>query len=70
MKLFPRQENFLQFLDWELAGEREVTWVWVRGHAGHEQNERVDALANAEAMRAAHEASLEVSLDGSTPRRV
>jgi ribonuclease HI len=54
----------------ELAGEREVTWVWVRGHAGHKQNERVDALANAEAMRAAHEASLEVSLDGSTPRRI
>jgi ribonuclease HI len=40
----------------ELAGERRVQWVWVRGHAGHEQNERVDAIANAEAMRAAREA--------------
>jgi ribonuclease HI len=38
-----------------LAAEREVTWTWVRGHAGHEQNERVDGLANAEAIKAAQE---------------
>jgi ribonuclease HI len=38
-----------------LAAEREVTWKWVRGHAGHEQNERVDGLANSEAMKAAEE---------------
>jgi ribonuclease HI len=25
----------------------EVTWVWVRGHAGHADNERVDAAARA-----------------------
>ncbi len=24
-----------------------IVWKWVRGHAGHEQNERVDALATA-----------------------
>ena len=23
----------------------EVTWEWVKGHAGHEENERADALA-------------------------
>ncbi|MEM0989480.1 MAG: ribonuclease HI [Pseudomonadota bacterium] len=25
-----------------------VTWDWVKGHAGHEENERADALATAE----------------------
>ena len=36
-----------------LAAARKVTWTWVRGHAGHELNERVDGLANAEAQKAA-----------------
>jgi ribonuclease HI len=30
----------------ELAGEHEVEWHWVKGHAGHPENERADALAN------------------------
>jgi ribonuclease HI len=30
----------------ELASRHEVRWVWVRGHAGHDGNERADALAN------------------------
>lgn len=38
-----------------LAGRRSVTWVWVKGHAGHAENERVDGLADAEAMEAAAE---------------
>lgn len=29
----------------------EVTWVWVRGHAGHADNERVDAAARAATVR-------------------
>jgi len=28
-----------------LAGIHEVEWHWVKGHAGHEENERADALA-------------------------
>ena len=30
----------------ELAREHEVEWHWVRGHAGHPENERADELAN------------------------
>lgn len=30
-----------------LANKHKIEWVWVKGHAGHEGNERADALANA-----------------------
>ena len=30
----------------ELAARHEVEWHWVRGHAGHPENERADQLAN------------------------
>ena len=29
----------------ELNQQHEVEWVWVRGHAGHPENERCDELA-------------------------
>ena len=35
------------------AKPHTVEWVWVKGHAGHAENERVDALACAEAEKAA-----------------
>ncbi len=31
-----------------LNQRHEVTWEWIKGHAGHEGNERADALARAE----------------------
>jgi ribonuclease HI len=31
----------------EQAGRHQVEWHWVKGHAGHDGNERADALANA-----------------------
>ncbi|EGV35480.1 ribonuclease HI [Neisseria weaveri] len=30
----------------ELVALHQVDWVWVKGHAGHAENERADALAN------------------------
>ena len=34
-----------QLLD-EVASRHQIEWVWVKGHAGHEGNERADMLAN------------------------
>jgi ribonuclease HI len=30
----------------DLAAGHQVQWIWVKGHAGHDGNERADALAN------------------------
>ena len=30
----------------ELAAKHDIEWQWVRGHAGHPENERADRLAN------------------------
>jgi ribonuclease HI len=38
-----------------LAAEHNVTWKWVRGHAGDVLNERVDRLAEDEALKFAAE---------------
>lgn len=40
-----KNEDLWRELD-ELAGKHTVEWHWVRGHAGHAENERADALAN------------------------
>lgn len=31
--------------------KHEIRWVWVKGHAGHKENERCDELARGEAYR-------------------
>lgn len=31
----------------EAAARHRVTWAWIKGHAGHPENERADALARA-----------------------
>jgi len=30
----------------ELAAQHDIEWNWVKGHAGHPENERADRLAN------------------------
>jgi ribonuclease HI len=37
----------------ELAATRHVSWTWLKGHSGDAGNERVDALARAQAWAAA-----------------
>ena len=54
-KLVPiKNEDLWRELD-RLAAGHSVEWIWVRGHAGHPENERADALANrgVEAARSA-----------------
>ncbi|MBL8421302.1 MAG: ribonuclease HI, partial [Dechloromonas sp.] len=29
-----------------LSRQHQLEWIWVKGHAGHPENERADALAN------------------------
>jgi ribonuclease HI len=40
-----KNQDLWQVLDAE-AGRHEVHWHWVKGHSGHPENERADALAN------------------------
>ena len=35
----------------ELVQKHEIRWIWVKGHAGHAENERCDALARAEVQK-------------------
>ncbi len=39
-----KNEDLWRLLDAE-AARHELEWIWVRGHAGHVDNERADALA-------------------------
>ncbi len=36
----------------DLISQHEVKFVWIKGHAGHPENERCDALAVAESKKA------------------
>ena len=40
-----KNEDLWRRLD-ELASQHDIEWHWVRGHAGHPENERADRLAN------------------------
>jgi ribonuclease HI len=40
-----KNQDLWQRLD-ELTQRHDVTWHWVKGHSGHDGNERADQLAN------------------------
>lgn len=46
------------------AMRHRVEWRWVKGHAGHPENERVDALARAAALRAQSEGKMDAGVAG------
>ena len=45
-----KNQDLWQQLD-ELASNIEIRWVWVKGHAGEEFNERCDELARTSAEK-------------------
>lgn len=53
-----KNEDLWRQLD-EVAQQHEVSWRWVKGHSGHPENDRADALANR---------GLDELLDGSAAR--
>lgn len=40
-----KNDDLWKALD-ELAQKHDIEWLWVKGHAGHDGNEKADALAN------------------------
>ncbi|RUM92131.1 MAG: ribonuclease HI [Thiomicrospira sp.] len=40
-----KNKDLWQALD-DALQPHDVTWAWVKGHSGHDENERVDELAN------------------------
>lgn len=51
-----KNEDLWRALD-AAAGRHRVTWHWVKGHAGHPENERADALAR-QGLREARDLSI------------
>ncbi len=49
-----KNQDLWQELD-VLSRKHHIEWNWVRGHAGHPENERADALANQGVLQACQE---------------
>jgi ribonuclease HI len=45
-----KNQDLWERLD-QALGEHAIDWHWVKGHAGHDENERVDALARSQVRK-------------------
>ena len=45
-----KNADLWQRLD-RVVDQHEITWLWVKGHSGHAENERVDDLARIQAFK-------------------
>ncbi len=45
------------------AAPHEIEWLWVKGHSGHAENDRVDALATAAAKKSSEQEDVSVKVD-------
>ncbi len=61
-----KNADLWQKLD-KLCSRHEVTWKWVRGHAGHHENEIVDGLATA-AIKKGLSGQMKEDPDGAAPK--
>lgn len=51
-----KNQDLWQALD-TLGSTHTIEWKWVKGHAGHPENERADALANQGVLEASRQAA-------------
>lgn len=51
----PNNDLWMELIQKGLEGKHHITFTKVKGHAGHEMNERADELATCAARRARHE---------------
>lgn len=61
-----KNQDLWQQLD-ELNQKRQVEWHWIKGHAGHEGNEKADELANQGVLEPAGNLSAHLANDLSSP---
>lgn len=45
------------------AAPHQIDWQWVKGHSGHKENDRVDALATAAARQVSEQEDVSVKVD-------
>ncbi|WP_296402812.1 DNA polymerase III subunit epsilon [Psychrobacter sp.] len=64
-----KNKELWQRLD-ALQAQRDVSWHWVKGHAGHEGNEKADELANRGILSSSESASSNANYDNELKKKL